>query len=73
MLDTDAHTLYRGTEEVELTRKEFRLLEYLLSNAGRALTRNEILNAILGTPRDRHATQCGPLHHDAPRQDRTGG
>jgi DNA-binding response OmpR family regulator len=33
---------------VELTAKEFRLLEYFVSRQGRALTRDDILNAVWG-------------------------
>ena len=35
--------------EVPLTPKEFRMLEYLLRRAGRALTRDEIMDAVWGT------------------------
>ena len=48
-LDLVAHKLFRDDEEVELTAKEFGLLEYLAKRAGRALTRNDILNAVWGS------------------------
>jgi DNA-binding response OmpR family regulator len=48
VLDTQAHTLHCKGERLELTRKEYQLLEYLLTHAGRALSRNEILNAVWG-------------------------
>ena len=47
-LDLAAHVLRRDQNEVELTSKEFRLLQYLTQHAGRALTRGEILDAVWG-------------------------
>jgi DNA-binding response OmpR family regulator len=47
-LDTNAHRLYRQGREVELTAKEFKLLAYFASRSGRALARNDILNAVWG-------------------------
>jgi len=47
-LDLTAHKLFRGGQEVELTAKEFRLLAHIAAHAGRALTRNDILNAVWG-------------------------
>jgi len=47
-LSLAAHKLFRCGEEVELTAKEFRLLAYLASRPGRALARNDILNAVWG-------------------------
>ena len=48
-LDLASHQLLEGGVEVPLTPKEFRLLEYLLRRAGRALTRDEIMDAVWGT------------------------
>jgi DNA-binding response OmpR family regulator len=47
-LDTEAMTLTRKGKEIELSPKEFKLLEYFLKRAGRALTRDDILNAVWG-------------------------
>jgi DNA-binding response OmpR family regulator len=47
-LDLGSHCFYRAGVEVELTSKEFRLLAYFLSRPGRALTRDQILNAVWG-------------------------
>ena len=47
-LDLQAHRLFRDGREVELTAREFRLLEYFAHNSGRALARNDILNAVWG-------------------------
>ncbi|HOW73606.1 MAG TPA: response regulator transcription factor [Phycisphaerae bacterium] len=47
-LDLTSHRLLRGAAEVVLTPKEFRLLTHLVRHAGRAFTRNELLNAVWG-------------------------
>jgi len=47
-LDVQAHKLFRDGQEIELTAKEFRLLEYFAERAGRALARNDILNGVWG-------------------------
>src|SRR5260221_11043983 len=41
-LDFTAHKLFRKGQEVALTAKEFRLLEFFASRPGRALTRDQI-------------------------------
>jgi DNA-binding response OmpR family regulator len=43
MLDTAAHLLMVDGREVDLTTKEFAILEYFLLNQGRVLTRGQIL------------------------------
>ena len=43
VLDTAAHLLTVDHQEVELTTKEFAILEYFLLNPGRLLTRSQIL------------------------------
>ncbi len=47
-LDIPARKFTRGTEEIKLSPKEFKLLELFLRKPGRALTRDEILNAVWG-------------------------
>jgi DNA-binding response OmpR family regulator len=47
-LDLASHKLLRSGEEVPLTTKEFRMLEFFVKRAGRALTRNEIMNNVWG-------------------------
>ena len=47
-LDPSARRLTREGREVELSPKEFNLLEYFVKKPGRALTRDEILNAVWG-------------------------
>lgn len=48
-LDLAAHQLRRNGAVVELTTKEYRLLEYFVSRPGRALTRHDILDAVWGS------------------------
>jgi DNA-binding response OmpR family regulator len=60
-LDLTAHKLYREEAEVPLTAKEFRLLEFFLKRAGRALTRDSILDAVWGQEvlvTDRSVDRC---------------
>jgi two-component system, OmpR family, response regulator len=45
-LDDDAHEVRRNGHVVELTNTEYRLLRYLLINAGRVLTRSQILDHV---------------------------
>ena len=46
--DQDARKLWRSDAEIPLTSKEYRVLEYLVRNEGRALTRDQILDAAWG-------------------------
>jgi len=60
-LDLTAHKLFRNGQEVELTAKEFRLLEFFVNRTGRALTRDQILNAVWGSDiivNDRSVDRC---------------
>ena len=60
-LDLAAHKLYRNGKEVFLTAKEFRLLEFFIKRAGRALTRDSILDAVWGQEvlvTDRSVDRC---------------
>lgn len=45
-LDSKTFQVKRGTKEIPLTRQEFKLLEYLMYNKGRVLTRDMILNRV---------------------------
>jgi DNA-binding response OmpR family regulator len=47
-LDLASHKLFCGGVETPLTAKEFRLLSHFVRWPGRAMTRNEILNAVWG-------------------------
>jgi DNA-binding response OmpR family regulator len=48
VLDLGSHRLLRGNEEITLTPKEFSTLAYLVRRQGRALTRDDILDAVWG-------------------------
>ena len=54
LLDAARHEVRVGDKEVTLTAKEFGLLEQLLRNKGRVLTRDVLLNAVWGY--DYHGT-----------------
>ena len=45
-LDDDTHEVWRGRTRIELTPTEYKLLHYLLVNARRVLTREQILEAV---------------------------
>lgn len=60
-LDLSSHKLFREREEIPLTTKEFRLLEFFLRNASRALTRDAILDGVWGNEvivTDRSVDRC---------------
>ena len=60
-LDFTAHKLFRDGHEVALTAKEFRLLQFFASRPGRALTRDQILDAVWGNDiivNDRSVDRC---------------
>jgi DNA-binding response OmpR family regulator len=46
VLDPVAHKVSRSGRDLKLTAREFALLAYLLENKGRAVTRDEIVNAV---------------------------
>ena len=46
VLDDATHEVWRDGEQVELTATEFRLLHYLMRNAPRVMTREQILEAV---------------------------
>jgi len=61
LLDRSAHKLFQNSAEVTLTGKEYRLLEFFLKSAGRALTRDTILDAVWGDEvivTDRSVDRC---------------
>jgi two-component system OmpR family response regulator len=45
-MDLVAHRVRRGTTVIDLQRREFRLLEYLMRNAGRVITRSMLLENV---------------------------
>jgi two-component system, OmpR family, response regulator RegX3 len=48
-LDPDSHTLHVDGSLVSIPLKEFELLEYLMTNAGRVLTRGQLIDTVWGT------------------------
>jgi DNA-binding response OmpR family regulator len=46
VIDRDAHMVKRGGRVIELTSKEFALLDYLMSNVGRVLSRTMIVERV---------------------------
>jgi DNA-binding response OmpR family regulator len=48
VLDLERREARRGDKVIELTAKEFQLLEYLMRNSGRVLTRTQILDHVWG-------------------------
>jgi DNA-binding response OmpR family regulator len=60
-LDLTAHKLFKQGVEIDLTAKEFRLLEFFVKRPGRALTRDGILTAVWGDEvivTDRSVDRC---------------
>ncbi len=60
-LDRSARRLFKNGDFISLTAKEFRLLEYFLGCPGRALTRDQILDAVWGQDlivNDRSVDRC---------------
>ncbi|MCK9425627.1 MAG: response regulator transcription factor [Ignavibacteriaceae bacterium] len=45
-LDTTTHQVFRGGTEINLTKKEFSLLYFLLKNKGKVCTRNDIIKEV---------------------------
>ncbi|MFL6448486.1 MAG: response regulator transcription factor [Bryobacteraceae bacterium] len=52
VLDSGRHEVRRAGVPIPLTPREFELLELLLRNSGRVLTRNRLIEAVWGNERD---------------------
>ncbi len=52
LLDSAKHEVRRAGVPIPLTPREFELLELLLQNSGRVLTRNRLIEAVWGNDRD---------------------
>lgn len=68
-LDPRRHRAYRGARRIDLTTKEFALLQVLMRQAGEVLTRTQIISLVGHEFRLRH--QCGGSLHQPPA--RQGG
>ena len=51
-LDEERHVVRVGERSVDLSAREFALLAYLMRNAGRVVTRQQILDAVWGAEPD---------------------
>ncbi len=76
-LDVDSRTFERGGKQVELSPREFALLQYFVEHDGRALSRDTIMNAVWGydsavTPRsiDRFVTTLRGKVEENPKTPR---
>lgn len=49
IINTEERKVYRGGKPIQLRRKEFDILEYLVSNNGRVMTREMIVNHVWDT------------------------
>jgi two-component system, OmpR family, response regulator len=45
-IDTAAHTVHRGETRIDVTAKEFGLLEYLMRHRGEAVSRDRLIDAV---------------------------
>ena len=48
LVDTDAHQVFVNGEAIHMTPTEYNLLHYLMKNAGKVITHNELLKEIWG-------------------------
>ena len=71
-LDLTAHKLFKKGVEIELTAKEFRLLEFFVKRAGPGADAGQHPGGRLGRRGDCDRPQRGPLRHHPARQDRAG-
>lgn len=55
VIDTARHSARRGNREIALTAKEFSLLSYLARNAGRVVSRAELLRKVWDDPRNSYS------------------
>lgn len=48
LIDTDMYIVYKNSEPLDLTHREFELLYYLVKNSGKVMTREHLLQAVWG-------------------------
>ena len=46
VVDADSHAVFRGGEQIVLTSREYALLEYMIRNKGRVLSRSQIIEHV---------------------------
>jgi two-component system copper resistance phosphate regulon response regulator CusR len=61
VLDTASHAVSRAGAALSLTQSEFLLLEILMRNAGQIVSRDEIAEAVWGTPAEREQNNIDVL------------
>lgn len=76
-MDVDRHVVTVGGTKVDLPLKEFDLLEMLLRNAGRVLTRMQLIDRVWApttsvTPRPSTSTSSGCAPRSSPTRARRG-
>jgi two-component system, OmpR family, response regulator RegX3 len=76
-LEIDTRRCYLDGEEIKVRKKEFALLELLLANAGRVLTREQLIDEVWGTDYvgdtktlDVHVKRLRSLIGDKPKEPR---
>ena len=52
VIDTEGHSVLRGGRRIDLTLREFALLEYLIRNAGKAVSRATLMQEVWNVPYD---------------------
>lgn len=52
VMDRDGHAVYRGERRIELTPREFDILEYLMNRAGKVVTRKDLMEEVWRVPYD---------------------
>ncbi len=55
VVDNERHTVRRGERDITLTAREFALLVYLASNAGRVVSRAELMEHVWGDHPDKYS------------------
>jgi DNA-binding response OmpR family regulator len=51
-INTEEHSVLRGDRRIDLTLREFSLLEYLMNNAGKAVSRSTLMQEVWNIPFD---------------------
>ncbi|MCX7715480.1 MAG: response regulator transcription factor [Clostridia bacterium] len=67
-IDFSAREIFRGSELIKLTFKEFELLEFLYHHAGKVISREQLLDNIWGYSYDGDTTRTVDMHIRSLRQ-----
>lgn len=51
-IDRDGHQVFRGQRRIDLTQREFEILEYLMNNKGKAMSRKTLMEEVWKVPYD---------------------